>query len=255
MLTNNQSYSKRDVLKFLSMLKVDTRFISLYDFKIYINNLRFSKFSRKKEETFTNKFPNIEIFRSSVFQKIAIKSSKSLSHSIKVKDNILIFNKNKKDILSNIIMESYLRKYGITLIESDLNSYDEFLKLKDKYEILKFLKDNNINGVVSSLTLDKEVKHILSNILSGERLKSYPQNINFKNESFKIKILYPFIKGVDYKSIDTVCEILKINGEEDKDNQNSTDQDKLSLEFINFLDELIPHYKENIMKSAEFLKK
>jgi hypothetical protein len=267
MFTNNQNNFnqpyRKDVLKFLSMIKVDTRFISLYDYRIYINNLRFSKFSRKKEEIFRNKFPNIEIFKSTIFQKIAIKSSKSLSQSINVKDNILIFNKDKKDTLSTIIMEPYLRKYGIKLIESNLKSYDEFIKLKNCNETFKFLRDNKINGVASSLTLDEEVKSILSTILYGEGLKSYPQDINFKDEngSFKIKILYPFIKGVDYKTINRTCEILKISGKDDniiknmdENNQNHTEKNDLALEFMNFLEEVIPYYKENILKSTDFLK-
>jgi hypothetical protein len=37
--------SKRDVLKYLKIIGVDTRFISYTPQKIYINNLRFSKFS------------------------------------------------------------------------------------------------------------------------------------------------------------------------------------------------------------------
>lgn len=39
--------SKKDVLKFLKIIGVDTRFDSYTAEKIYINNLRFSKFSRK----------------------------------------------------------------------------------------------------------------------------------------------------------------------------------------------------------------
>ena len=41
------STSKKDVLKFLKIIGVDTRFISYTPQKIYINNLRFSKFSRR----------------------------------------------------------------------------------------------------------------------------------------------------------------------------------------------------------------
>ena len=41
------STSKKDVLKYLKIIGVDTRFISYTPEKIYINNLRFSRFSRK----------------------------------------------------------------------------------------------------------------------------------------------------------------------------------------------------------------
>ena len=43
--------SKKDVLKYLKIIGVDTRFISYTPNKIYINNLRFSKFSRKRQES------------------------------------------------------------------------------------------------------------------------------------------------------------------------------------------------------------
>ena len=62
--------SKRDVLKFLKMIGVDTRFISYTPDKVYINNLRFSKFSRKREATFKKQYPKIEVVRNKLFQKI-----------------------------------------------------------------------------------------------------------------------------------------------------------------------------------------
>ena len=63
------SDSKRDVLKFLKIIGVDTRFISYTPEKIYINNLRFSKFSRTREATFNRQYPDIEIVRNSLFSK------------------------------------------------------------------------------------------------------------------------------------------------------------------------------------------
>ena len=42
--------SKKDVLKYLKIIGVDTRFVSYTPDKIYINNLRFSKFSRTREK-------------------------------------------------------------------------------------------------------------------------------------------------------------------------------------------------------------
>ena len=41
------STSKEDVLKYLKIIGVDTRFISYTPEKIYINNLRFSRYLRK----------------------------------------------------------------------------------------------------------------------------------------------------------------------------------------------------------------
>ena len=53
------SNSKKDVLKFLKIIGVDSRFVSYTPEKIYINNLRFSKFSRKRQSTFNKQYPEI----------------------------------------------------------------------------------------------------------------------------------------------------------------------------------------------------
>ena len=51
MVSNNEDESftdsKKDILKFLKIIGVDSRFVSYTPSKLYINNLRFSKFSRK----------------------------------------------------------------------------------------------------------------------------------------------------------------------------------------------------------------
>lgn len=237
--------NKKDVLRFLGRIRVDTRFISLYEYEVYINNLRFSKFSKKKEEIFMNKFPEMNVFRSTLFQKTAAKASKSLSNSINVKDSILIFNHTKRDILSNILLEPYLRKYGVKFVDSKFKSYQD---LVESEKTVEFLKDNDVNCVVSSTSMDEEVDSIISVILSGNGLKSYPQYLNFKN-SFKIKILYPFINNTDSETIETLCEILKISG----DDENVHKSNELTKEFMNFLDDLVPHSKENILKSTNFL--
>lgn len=249
-MNSNWNYSKKDILKFLKIIGVDTRFISLYESNIYINHLRFSKFSRRREEIFKNKFNNITILRSTTFQKIASKASKSISHSIKIRDNVLIFNHTKRDVLSNIILEPYLRKYGINLIRSDFKSYDDFIKLKNSEETTEFLKNNNIDCVVSPIAMDEEVDSILSAILSGKGSKSYLKYINFTNNDLKIKFLYPFINNINNDSIETVCRILEISGEDKIDYERN----ELAKKFMNFLDDLIPYYKENILKSSNFLK-
>ena len=71
--------SKKDVLKYLKIIGVDTRFVSYTPQKIYINNLRFSKFSRTREATFNKQYPEIEVVRNKLFQKICSKSSKHLA--------------------------------------------------------------------------------------------------------------------------------------------------------------------------------
>ena len=104
--------SKKDVLKYLKIIGVDTRFISYTPSKIYINNLRFSKFSKKRQETFNKQYPNIEVVRNSLFQKICSKSAKALS-DIKPNSRVLV---PKDNFMIDIILEPYTRKYGIKLV-------------------------------------------------------------------------------------------------------------------------------------------
>ena len=57
------SDSKKDVMKFLKQIGVDTRFVSFFDdgdIKLYIENLRFSKFSKKRRETFNRHYSDKE---------------------------------------------------------------------------------------------------------------------------------------------------------------------------------------------------
>ena len=91
-LTEKEDFttSKKDVLKFLKIIGVDTRFISYTPQKIYINNLRFSKFSRTREATFNKQYPEIEVVRNKLFQKICSKSSKHLALEIKPNSKILM---------------------------------------------------------------------------------------------------------------------------------------------------------------------
>lgn len=107
------STSKKDVLKYLKMIGVDSRFISYTPEKIYINNLRFSKFSRTREATFKKQYPEIEVVRNKLFQKICAKSSKVLSEEIKPNSRILMPEDN---FMIELLMEPYTRKYGVELV-------------------------------------------------------------------------------------------------------------------------------------------
>ena len=81
---------ERIIIKKLNKIGVDTRYISLYNNKIYINNLKFSKFSRNKEEKFHKEYPEIEVIRSKIFQKICIKASRTIKNQVKPRDKIYI---------------------------------------------------------------------------------------------------------------------------------------------------------------------
>ena len=151
------SDSKKDVLKFLKIIGVDTRFISYTPQKIYINNLRFSKFSRTREATFNKQYPEIEVVRNSLFQKICSKSSKHLALEIKPNSRILM---PKDNFIIEVLMEPYTRKYGVELV----------------YE-------GGHDLAVNPLILDDEVNNIFSGIFAGD-------GINFRDTTNEI---YPLI--------------------------------------------------------------
>lgn len=134
------SNSKKDVLKYLKIIGVDSRFISYTPSKIYINNLRFSKFSRKRQETFNKQYPKIEVVRNSLFQKICSKSAKTLS-DIKPNSTILIPEDN---FVVDVILEPYTRKYGVKLVH-----------------------DGDYDLIVNPVILDDKVNQIFSTIFAG----------------------------------------------------------------------------------------
>ena len=212
-LTNDEekfSTSKRDVLKFLKMIGVDTRFISYTPQKIYINNLRFSKFSRTREATFNKQYPEIEVVRNKLFQKICSKSSKQLALDIKPNSKILM---PKDNFMIELLMEPYTRKYGVELV------YDGDYDLK-----------------VNPLILDDEVNAIFEGIFKGEGL-------NFTRSDNEI---YPLANV----SLDWINSFLEMDGQDILENEN---KDELANSFSEFLEDVAPQYRENVVKAAEFI--
>lgn len=203
--------SKNDVLKFLKIIGVDTRFISYTPEKIYINNLRFSKFSRTREATFTKQYPEIEVVRNKLFQKICAKSSKVLSDEIKPNSRILMPEDN---FIVELLLEPYTRKYGVELVcEGDWD-----------------LK-------VNPLILDDEVNNIFEGIFKGEGL----------NLSVNDNEIYPLINV----SLDWINSFLKMDGRDALEAENT---DELANSFSEFLEDVAPQYKENVVKAAEFVE-
>ncbi|MGN0176964.1 MAG: ATPase [Methanobrevibacter sp.] len=177
------STSKKDVLKFLKIIGVDSRFISYTPNKIYINNLRFSKFSRKRQATFNKQYPEIEVVRSSLFQKICSKSSKHLALEIKPNSSILM---PKDNFIVELLMEPYTRKYGVKLVyegESDL--------------------------IVNPLILDDQVNDIFEGIFDGVGL-----NFNIKSGE-----IYPLINV----PLDWINSFLEMDGQKLIENKNKNE--------------------------------
>ena len=206
------SNSKKDVLKFLKIIGVDSRFVSYTPEKIYINNLRFSKFSRKRQATFNKQYPEIEVVRSSLFQKICSKSSKHLALEIQPNSVVLM---PKDNFIVELIMEPYTRKYGAKLV------YD------GDYDLL-----------VNPLILNDQVNDIFEGIFNGE-------DLNFKMDSNEI---YPLINV----PLEWINSFLEMDGQKLIENKN---KNELATSFSEFLEDVTPQYKENVVKAAEFIEK
>ena len=202
--------SKKDVLKYLKIIGVDTRFVSYTPQKIYINNLRFSKFSRKRQETFNKQYPDIEVIRNSLFQKICSKSARALS-DIEPNSRILIPEDN---FIIDIILEPYTRKYGVKLVRGG------------EYDL-----------IANPVILDDRVNQIFSTIFSGEGLK-----FNKKENE-----IYPLINV----PINWINSFLEIDGQHKIENENN---DLLASSFMEFLDDVAPQYRENVLKASDYIE-
>ena len=212
-LTNDEEKftdSKKDVLKYLKMIGVDTRFTSYTPDKIYINNLRFSKFSRKREATFLKQYPDMEVVRNSLFQKICSKSSRVLSLEIEPNSRILMPEDN---FIIELLMEPYTRKYGVELVY-----------------------DGEADLVVNPVILDDEVNGIFESIFSGDGLELDKKD----NE------IYPLINV----SLDWINSFLQMDGRDVVECEN---KNELAISFSEFLDDVAPQYKENVLKASEYV--
>lgn len=205
------SNSKKDVLKYLKIIGVDSRFISYTPSKIYINNLRFSKFSRKRQETFNKQYPKIEVVRNSLFQKICSKSAKTLS-DIKPNSTILIPEDN---FMVDVILEPYTRKYGVKLVH-----------------------DGDYDLIVNPVILDDKVNQIFSTIFAGV-------GIDFNKKDNEI---YPLINV----PLNWINSFLEMDGKSKIKNENN---DELASSFMEFLEDVAPQYRENVLKASDYIEK
>ncbi len=204
--------SKKDVLRFLKIIGVDTRFISYTPEKIYINNLRFSKFSRTREKTFKKQYPEIEVVRNSLFQKICSKSAKNLTLEIEPNSSILV---PKDNFMIELLLEPYTRKYGVKLVHG-----------------------GNYDLIVNPIILDDEVNNIFSDIFAGE-------GINFKDRTNEICPLANV-------PLEWINSFLQMDGH---DAVECVNDDDLAIAFSQFLEDVAPQYKENVVSAAGFIEK
>jgi hypothetical protein len=190
---------------------VDSRFISYTPQKIYINSLRFSKFSRTREKTFYRQYPDIEVVRNSLFQKICSKSAKTLTLEIKPNSKILMPEDN---YVCELLLEPYTRKYGVELI----------------YE-------GNYDLKVNPLILDDKVNTIFEGIFDGEGL-----NIPKKDDE-----IYPLANV----SLDWINSFLEMDGHDLIEKENN---DELANSFSEFLEDVAPQFRENVVSASEFIE-
>ena len=238
--------TKKDLLKFLKKIGVDTRFVSFYQknildenspidgtVKLYIENLRFSKFSRTRTVLFNKYYPDIEVVRSSLFQKICVRSSKILANDFNPQDTVIIPPiDNPYNELLYIVLEPYSRKYGISFIE-----YDE------KIDIVDF------DSVISPLNLNQEVNHVLNDIFEGKGIewnKKYNLSDLYNLDLKEKDIIFPFINVPQ----EWINDFLGIEKEYKIDYEN----EDIGESFMGFLSEINPQFKENVLAASSFLE-
>lgn len=209
---------KKETIKLLKTIGVDTRYISYTPKTIYINNIRFSKFSRQKEETFKKYHPEIKIKRSSLLQKICTRSSKILSQELKPKDTVLLPKiTDSTTKLIDLILEPYTRKYGIKTTRDETEKIDK---------------------IIGTLTLNIEAYNTLENIFEGKKLK--------KEEKTNPPIINPLINIPNQWINDFMDDNNEVN-------YPKKEYKEVTLEFMEFIKPIIPQYKENIINSKEFI--
>lgn len=219
---------KKEILLFLKKIGVDTRFVSVMPPELLINNLRFSKFSRTREELFIKNYPELRVIRSNIFQKICSRSSKVLGDSLKPREKVMINKSNNPcDMALSAILEPYSRKYGIEIIEREF----DLKKLENIPE--------DFNVVALPLTLDQEVENVLDQIFNGKKveLESSLHNLH------QVKLIYPLLnipqEWIFYWLDQQDCSKNELN--------------ELARDFLTYLESVVPQVRENILKSARFV--
>lgn len=209
---------KRKIIKTLNKLGVDTRFISLYEGDIYINNLKFSRFSRKKEEEFHQLYPEMNVIRSKLFQKMCIKVSRTIKNQIRPRDTLYIRDdKTAKGILLMLLLEPYTRKYGITITTKDL---PDALTVSDK-------------------SMNDFADEYINQMITGDRITN-----NFEED-----MVYPLIH-IDNDWISDWINTTNLEYEINDEKENQVER-----EIIEFLDTKIPNVRESIIQSVDYLDK
>lgn len=212
----NMDDKERILIKTLNKLGVDTRYISLYEDKIYVNNLKFSRFSRKKEDEFHQAHPDIEVIRSKLFQKICIKVSRTVKNQIKPRDTLYIAEDDSvESVLLKVVLEPYKRKYGIILTDNI----------------------DDANKQASPMCINDFTSNYVNQMIKGDKITN----------SFEEDVVYPLLH-IDKSWITDWIKTTTINYSFDDKTENN-----IADEIIEFLDTKIPNVSESIIQSVDFL--
>ncbi len=229
---------KQEVVRFLQKNGVETRFVSIVGERVYINNLKLSRFSRKKEELFLGEYPNFEVHRSKIFQKICTRASRVLKNALNPRDKILLFDYGEcVNFTLYTVLEPYTRKYGVELFIRDQEG-----KRDDWVDSFQFHGEKiGAGSVALPLTLDGEVEHILELMIKGEKLEL----LSSQTDKGGMKLIYPLI-NVPTSWIESWIEIegLECCFEH---------KDGLSRAMLVFLEGFIPDVREKMMRSAFYI--
>lgn len=193
-----------------------------------VNNLRYSRFSRAREEIFYHKFPEVRVNRSKVFQRIATRASRNLKAELKPRDRVALFRDG--DCVSQTlyaVLEPYTRKYGIEIIQ---------------FELWGELEQLDVDKVALPFHLDCEVESLLEKMLNGDKISLESDRTSFNDH----KLIYPLINiPRDW--------ILSWTGSEGipctEDGSGG-----MAPEMVQFLSSFIPDVREKMYKSAQFLR-
>jgi len=218
---------KHEILGFLKDIGVDNRFISLWNGFIFINNLKFSRFSRRREELFLARFADCQVIRSKVFQKMSIRASRVLSKSLSPGKIVSIDKSNNcANLALYMILEPYTRKYGIRIIRCDE---------------MEAAKDCEADMMASALTLDREVQNIVYQMFHGLKIQSTLSN----TRSGGLEIIYPLI-NIPESWIELWADRYNLTC-------SKPTLEAVSKDFLNFFDQFVPEVRENMLKSALYV--
>lgn len=218
----------KELARLLQKIGVDSRFVSILDDRIVVNNLRYSRFSRNREEIFNHKFPEITVIRSKMFQRIATRASRNLKAELKPKDRVaVIMDDGCATLTLHAVLEPYTRKYGIKIIK--LGSWEE----------LDYL---DVDKVALALDMDYEVEALLEKMLHGERIRL--ESGRTSGEGYEL--IYPLI-NIPRDWIWSWTGSENIPCTEDL-------SEGIPAEMVQFLSNFIPDVREKMYRSALFLK-